>query len=87
MNTPSGNTDLAPTILRVLGIDHGRRMDGRVLEEALTNGPEEAAVNWSKDLYSTERRLTQKMFRQQIKLSRVGDTVYVDEGNSTLGWR
>ncbi len=87
LNTPSGNTDLAPTILRVLGIDHGRRMDGRVLEEALINGPEEAAVNWSKDLYSTERRLTQKMFRQQIKLSRVGDTVYVDEGNSTLGWR
>ena len=87
LNTPSGNTDLAPTILQVLGIDHGRRMDGRVLEEALINGPEEADVEWSRDLYSTERRLTQKMFRQQIKLSRVGDTVYVDEGNSTLGWR
>ena len=87
LNTPYGNTDLAPTILRVLGIDHDRRMDGRVLEEALINGPEEADVEWSRDLHSTERRLTQKMFRQQIKLSRVGETVYVDEGNSTLGWR
>ena len=87
LNTPSGNTDLAPTILRVLGIDHGHRMDGRVLEEALTGGPEPEDVDWSRDLYSTERRLTQKMFRQQIKLSRMGNTVYVDEGNSTLGWR
>jgi arylsulfatase A-like enzyme len=87
LNTPSGNIDLAPTILRILNISHEGRMDGRVLEEAFIDGPEEPDVDWSRDLYSTERRLTKKMFRQQIRLSRVGDTVYVDEGNSTLGWR
>ena len=87
LNTPSGNIDLAPTILRLLNITHEGGMDGRVLEEAFIDGPEEPDVDWSRDLYSTERRLTKKMFRQQIRLSRVGDTVYVDEGNSTLGWR
>ena len=87
LDTPSGNIDLAPTILRILGINHEHRMDGRVLEEALAGGPDADEVSWSRELHSTERRLNEKMFRQQIKLSRVGDTTYVDEGNSTLGWR
>lgn len=87
LDTPTGNIDLAPTILKILGIVHHHRMDGRVLEEALGQGPDAAEVSWSRELHSTERRLSEKMFRQQIKLSRVGDTTYVDEGNSTLGWR
>jgi hypothetical protein len=62
-------------------------MDGRVLAEALAGGPDPETVDWSNELYNTERRLKEKVYRQQIKLSVVGGTTYVDQGNSTLGWR
>ena len=87
LDVPSGNIDVAPTILNLLGLPGGDAMDGRVLAEALNGGPEPDTVDWSAELYSTERRLKEKMYRQQIKLSVVVDTTYVDQGNSTLGWR
>ena len=58
-----------------------------VLAEALAGGPDPETVDWSNELYNTERRLKEKVYRQQIKLSVVGGTTYVDQGNSTLGWR
>ena len=87
LDVPSGNIDVAPTILSLLGLPGSDAMDGRVLAEALNGGPDPGTVDWSAELYSTERRLKEKMYRQQIKLSVVGDTTYVDQGNSTLGWR
>ena len=87
LDVPSGNIDIAPTILRMLGLPGGDAMDGRVLAEALAGGPNPSTVDWSAELYSTERRLKEKVYRQQIKLSVVEGTTYVDQGNSTLGWR
>ena len=87
VDAPSGNVDLAPTVLRLLGIPVGEGMEGRVLEEALINGPDPADVDWSREMHNTERRLGHKVYRRQIAISRVGDTTYVDEGNSTFGWR
>ena len=87
LEIPSGNTDLAPTILAILGMSGDASMDGRVLEEALAGGPQANDVDWSMELHNTERELTDKVYRQQIKLSRVGSTTYVDEGSSTLGFR
>lgn len=37
---PSGNVDLAPTVLSLLGLQVPPHMDGRVLNEALTDGPD-----------------------------------------------
>src|SRR5947207_1890031 len=34
---PSGNVDLAPTILRILGITPSQPVDGRILSEAMVN--------------------------------------------------
>ena len=87
LDIPSGNTDLAPTILAILNLPGAGSMHGRVLEEALAGGPRTNDVDWSKELHSTERELTDKVYRQQIKLSRVSSTIYVDEGSSTLGFR
>ena len=87
LDVPSGNIDVAPTILNLLGLPVGDAMDGRVLAEALAGGPDPETVDWSNELYNTERRLKEKVYRQQIKLSVVGGTTYVDQGNSTLGWR
>jgi len=36
---PSGNTDVAPTVLWILGVPPAQKMDGRILGESLTNYP------------------------------------------------
>ena len=82
IESPSGNIDLAPTILHLLGIDasamNGHVMDGRVLREALMDG---AAVEWDTATYRAERSVGSSAYRQYITVSRIGDTTYVDEGN------
>jgi arylsulfatase A-like enzyme len=87
LDTPSGNIDLSPTVLRLLGISGEATMEGRVLEEALVNGPDANAVKWSTHRYEAEHWLGNSVYRQQITVSRVGNTTYVDEGNGNLGTR
>ena len=84
---PSGNIDIAPTVLRILGLPNSAPTDGRILEEALVGGPRVDRVEWSRELHNAERILVEQVYRQQIKVSIVGDAVYVDEGSSTLGGR
>ena len=84
---PSGNVDLAPTTLRLLGLPVAPGMQGRVLEEALINGPDQADVEWSRELRSAERNLESGVYRQRISLSRVGNTTYVDQGSGSYGQR
>jgi predicted AlkP superfamily pyrophosphatase or phosphodiesterase len=75
---PSGNVDLAPTILAILAIKSPSAMDGRVLSEAMTNGqfskPETETIEGS-------RKFSNGTWRQQLRISRVGSTIYFDEGN------
>ena len=78
---PSGHVDLTPTLLRVLGIDPGVPMDGRVLEEALTNGPDPSSVASTTDTLEAERIIQNGLYRQYVTVSTVGSTRYVIEGN------
>ena len=83
VESPSGSLDIAPTILQILGISASSEMpvmDGRVLEEALRDGPD-AGLDWSTELHHAERDLDGVAYRQEIKISTVGTTSYVDEGN------
>ena len=82
--TPTGNVDLMPTVLRVLGVKAPDNMDGRVMEEALVDGPAPELVAWSTDVHKAERRVKGGVYRQEIKVSRASDTEYVDEGSATL---
>jgi arylsulfatase A-like enzyme len=43
-NVPSGNVDVTPTALSLLGQPVPTHMDGRVLDEALRNGPDQAEI-------------------------------------------
>ena len=81
---PSGNLDLAPTILRILGISGDRDMHGRVLEEALASGASGDDIDWSSEVHYAEFNLGGETYRQQIKVSTVGTTSYVDEGNRVI---
>ncbi|MQA28671.1 MAG: alkaline phosphatase family protein [Luteitalea sp.] len=44
IDVPSGNVDFAPTFLRLLGLPIPSSMQGRVLEEAFTSGPDPASI-------------------------------------------
>lgn len=84
-NLPTGNIDVTPTILQILGIKPPVQMDGRILSEAMVNGdravselkPEVKTIEGSNDLPSGR-------WRQMLKVSRVGSTLYLDEGNGAF---
>ena len=80
---PSSNADLAPTILSVLGINPPQPMDGRVLSEEMPGG----SVAWPPPTVSTlnsESRSAKSVWRQSLRLTQYGGTVYIDEGNGSV---
>jgi arylsulfatase A-like enzyme len=80
---PTGNIDLAPTILRILAMTPPHQMNGRVLFEAVANLNEPAPKAESKTIEAT-KDFRSGTWRQSLKISRVGSTIYLDEGNGTF---
>ncbi|MBL9129187.1 MAG: alkaline phosphatase family protein, partial [Verrucomicrobiales bacterium] len=84
---PSGNIDLAPTVLALLGIERPASMDGRVLGEALV-GPLAGAPQpkVESETFEASRPLGYRQWRQSMTVHRVGGVTYFDQGNgrSTL---
>jgi hypothetical protein len=80
---PTGNIDLAPTILRILGIKAPQQMDGRILSEAIANLNPPTAKAETKIIEGT-RKLRSGTWRQSLKISRIGSTIYLDEANGTF---
>ncbi len=76
---PSGNVDLAPTILAVLGMASTEKLDGRVLAEAM-NMAARVPESTSETLKAA-REFSSGRREQTLRLSHVGSTVYLDEGN------
>ena len=80
---PTGNTDLAPTILHLLGVEQKQPMDGRVLSEALTvKAPK--AKKPKTDILKASREFGDSVWNQYLQISRVNDTIYFDQGNGSL---
>ena len=79
---PSGNVDLAPTILRLLGLESPQKFDGRVLAEAMTgdSAPPRAVA----ETLEAVRKFSSGQWRQHLRISRVGEAVYIDEGNGAF---
>ena len=82
VTTPTGNVDLAPTMLHLLGLPGGEAMHGRVLHEILTNGP--GFVDWQTTIQETQCDTPRGTYHQAITVSQVGSTLYVDAGSGGL---
>lgn len=77
---PSGNVDVAPTILWLLGVKPLAAMDGRVLHEALVRSRTKTPKPEVKVL-EARREVGLFHWEQYLKFSTVGTTRYFDEGN------
>jgi arylsulfatase A-like enzyme len=95
---PTGNVDLAPTILQILGIKAPMKTDGRILAEPMVSS-HVGVTSRNGGLQSAERVLSRQpetktlesikdfpsgAWRQTLKISRVGSTIYLDEGNGAF---
>jgi arylsulfatase A-like enzyme len=76
---PSGNIDVAPTVLWILGLKTPEAMDGRVLVEALADSQPAPAVKTQE--IEARRDLGDFSWRQTLRLTTVGKTTYLVEGN------
>jgi hypothetical protein len=79
-NTPSGNIDVTPTVLWILGVPPPVPLDDRVLHEALVGSSERVPKAVERRLEAT-RQVGFFRWTQYLKYSEVGHAVYFDEGN------
>ena len=77
---PTGNVDVGPTVLNLLGLEAPAGADGRVVQEAMVGGAQVREPVSEDREYTAERTVRGGKFRQTVSVSRVGKTAYVDYG-------
>ena len=75
VRTPTGNVDLAPTILSLLGVGSADGLDGRVLAEAIEGGPDPEQMVVETRVSLTEAR----GYAAAVQASTVDGRRYVDK--------
>jgi phosphonoacetate hydrolase len=76
---PVGNVDIAPTLTRLLGLDDGSPVEGRVLIETLRDGAAEAPV-WQSNAETVGFSARGHEWIQRVWFETIGDTTYVAGG-------
>jgi arylsulfatase A-like enzyme len=81
---PSGNLDIAPTVLQILGLNPAEPMDGRVLWEALrASRPTADAAAPQTNRIESGRDFEKARWRQYLQTTRYDGVTYLDEGGAT----
>jgi arylsulfatase A-like enzyme len=85
---PTGNIDVAPTILYLLGVaaPTNSPMQGRVIQEALVDGKKSDAKPNTRVLEAS-RDIGIFHWSQYLKVTEYGGATYIDEGNGQTSWR
>jgi arylsulfatase A-like enzyme len=78
--TPSGNVDVAPTILHLLGIKPPATMDGRVLMEALNSATAGNPKVNTRELKASAKSAN-GLWTQSLSISEVNGVRYLNEGS------
>ena len=73
---PTGNVDLAPTLLHLLGVTPAKTMTGRVIREALRSGPLPSAIKV--DRVTETVRTPDKSYEVTAHISVIGQYRYLD---------
>jgi arylsulfatase A-like enzyme len=81
-DVPSGNIDLTPTVLEILGIAIPQHVDGRVLREAFVQGDSKPVVKEQR--HEARRRIGFLEWSQYLKTTEVDGALYFDEGNGSV---
>jgi hypothetical protein len=69
--------------LQILHITPPHQMDGRVLNEALVKVSEPTPKGETETI-EADRRFETGRWHQSLRSSRVGDTIYLDQGNGAF---
>jgi len=77
VRTAAGNVDIAPTILALKGVSAAESLDGRVLAEALRDGPDEEQIPSETRVLRTE---AVSGYRAAVQVTDVGSHRYIDKG-------
>ncbi len=80
---PTGNVDVAPTVLWILGVKPPKPMDGRVLTEALTI-PGPVIKSYEPGHLRAAKDLGTNTWHQYLNFTEVNGVMYYDEGNGYL---
>ena len=77
---PTGNVDIAPTVLWILGVKQPKSIDGRVLGESMWNA-ENILKSYEPRHFEASRSLEKAVWHQYLNVSEVNGVAYLDEGN------
>ena len=80
--SPTGNIDILPTILYILGQEIPDQVEGRILEESFKGSDNE--IISETEIYEASLSTEFGTYSQEITISAVGQSRYVDEGKSWL---
>lgn len=81
--TPSGNVDVVPTVLKILGVKPLQAMDGRVLSETLSSSDGSSPQADKKEL-TAHATLPAGEWLQKLSISEVSGVRYFEEGTATF---
>ncbi|HJM76380.1 MAG TPA: alkaline phosphatase family protein [Dehalococcoidia bacterium] len=79
---PAGIVDVMPTLAHTMGIDPGVDVDGRVLQESLTESGAQVDGQTSPDPHSQLLERSAGAYRQRLQLSLYDGSTYVDLGEA-----
>jgi hypothetical protein len=79
---PTGNVDIAPTIVWLLGVESAEQRSGRVLREALNSTPT-STVSFEPHHLEATYRGPDFVWNQYLNYSQVEGVFYFDEGNGS----